>query len=56
MAWFMTFEDAVAEASRRAWVTGRRYRVRWDRANGAWDLVETVEPVAGRARYREHWE
>ena len=56
MAWFRDFESAVAEASRRAWLTGRRYRVRLDRRNGWWDLSETGEPVAGRARYREHWE
>jgi len=55
MAWFRGFDDAVREASRRAWVTGWRYRVRFDRANGWWDLYETTEPVAGRARYREHW-
>lgn len=49
----MTFRDAVYEAHFRAAITGRRYRVTYDRANQLWHLRETHQPVVpGSARKR----
>jgi hypothetical protein len=46
--WTKSFHDAVHEAHFRAAITGLRYRVRYDRANGWWDLWETVTRLEGR--------
>lgn len=47
--WFHVWVDAVGQADRRAWLTGLRYRVRFDRANDWWTISETVCPVRRRA-------
>jgi hypothetical protein len=40
-----SWPDLVDEANRRAALTGRRYRVHWDRANRLWSLTELAEAV-----------
>lgn len=37
---FNRHADAVSEASRRAWATGYRYRVRLEPANHWWQITE----------------
>jgi hypothetical protein len=37
--------DLVAEAQRRAALTGRRYRVHYDPPNHLWSLSETTAPT-----------
>lgn len=39
---FNHWPDAVAEASRRAALVGRRYRVRYEPNNRWWQITETI--------------
>lgn len=41
-SWFKRHADALAEADRRAALTRRRYRVRFDAANRWWNITETT--------------
>ena len=41
-SWFREWWDAYHEALFRAWVTGYRYRVRFDPANRWWNLTEST--------------
>ena len=44
-SWFKKHADAVAEADRRAALTRRRYKVRYEAANAWWNIIETIEKV-----------
>lgn len=46
--WSKSWRDVVFEAHFRASITGWRYRVTYDQANGWWNMVETHYRVAGR--------
>ena len=41
--WHARFSDVVHEAHFRAAITGKRYRVYYDRANRLWNMQETTE-------------
>lgn len=41
----VSFGDAITEASRRAALTRRRYRVWYDRVNHLWSFTELTQKV-----------
>lgn len=51
MGWWAEFRDAISDATVRAAVAGRRYRVRKDRASGRWNVIETTKYLD-----RDYWE
>lgn len=49
-SWFRSWRDAYHEALFRAGITGLRYRVRYDAANGWWNITETTDRMNAEVR------